>query len=82
MIEDDKPVCDIYWGSHGCKYRHGHDGPHICSCCEDPSGHTDAGHDPDCVGAPPYYGPETRFYGDDVPEGWLLAKEWFSWWVG
>jgi hypothetical protein len=51
-------VCRVYWGSHGCALPRGHDGPHLCRCAwEDPR---------DSVGAPPYYGPETHFYGEDV----------------
>lgn len=66
------PWCDIYWGSHGCQFPPGHSGPHVCICCDDPSNHaTDPNHSEGCVGAPPYYGDQTRFYGDDVPEGWL-----------
>ena len=38
-----------------------HDGPCICESCRDPDG-DDSGY----VGAPPYYGPDTRFYGEDA----------------
>lgn len=63
--------CRVYWGTHGCKLERGHDGPHVCDCADDPD------IDPETreyrsepgvfnVGAPPYYGPETRFYGGDA----------------
>jgi hypothetical protein len=54
-------LCRVYWGSHGCSLERGHDGPHLCSCAGDPD-------DPGVlnVGAPPYYGPDTHFYGEDV----------------
>lgn len=57
--------CRVYWGSHGCCRPGGHDGDHWCSCC-DCDDHPD--HDSGCVAGPPYYGPETKFYGDDVPD--------------
>lgn len=58
--------CRTYWGSHGCDLRRGHRGSHVCDCCE-----CDSHPDPDsgCVGRAPYYGDETRFYGEDV-DGW------------
>ena len=60
--------CDVYWGSHGCELPRGHEGTCECDCC------TCEHHPyPDwpatnalCVAKAPYYGPETRFYGDDV----------------
>lgn len=65
--------CRVYWGSHGCHLERGHDGPHVCICASDDEGqynpktreYYDA---PNCfnVGAAPYYGPETRFYGEDA----------------
>lgn len=62
--------CEVYWGSHGCKFKRGHAGPHVCDCAVDnwhdyPNGYIDEDgvHN---VGAPPYYGPDTRFYGDDA----------------
>ena len=66
-----KPTCRVYWGSHGCELPRGHEGPHRCVCADD------EGVDPVTrgyvtepgvfnVGAPPHYGPETRFYGEDV----------------
>lgn len=54
--------CRVYWGSHGCRLPRGHEGYHLCCCeCER---HPDPGSG--CVGAFPYYGPDTRFYGEDV----------------
>ena len=55
--------CDVNWGSHGCKHPQGHpdDIPHECDCC------TCSGPvcKPSCVAKPPYYGPDTHFYGED-----------------
>lgn len=52
-------VCRVYWGSHGCGRPRGHQGPHLCLACWEPG---------ECgwVGAPPYYGPDTRFYGEEA----------------
>lgn len=66
--------CRVYWGSHGCKLERGHTGPHLCDCADDPGVDPMTKEylsDPGCfnVGGPPYYGPETRFYGEDVYEG-------------
>jgi hypothetical protein len=69
--------CRVYWGSHGCDLERGHverDGtPHDCGCCEcvnhpdpDPD---NPGNAPSCVATAPYYGPETRFYGEDATPG-------------
>lgn len=66
--------CRVYWGSHGCNLERDHDGPHECDCCDCPPGRHDgitAPTLPDdegviCVAKTPYYGPETRFYGEDV----------------
>jgi hypothetical protein len=62
--------CEVYWGSHGCRLGRGHDGPHLCECAvenwrEYPDGYSDADGVLN-VGAPPYYGAETNFYGDDA----------------
>jgi len=63
--------CRVYWNSHGCELERGHDGPHLCLCA------LEGGFDkltrkyPDGsinVGEPPYYGAETRFFGDDAEE--------------
>jgi hypothetical protein len=61
-----KPACRVYWGSHGCVLDRGHEGDCLCSCCECP----DHAAEPilGCVGAAPYYGEATRFYGEDVRE--------------
>lgn len=66
--------CRVYWGSHGCDLERGHDGSHVCSCCDCPDGAHDGMTAPRlsdeinvvCVGRAPYYGPETRFYGEDA----------------
>lgn len=61
--------CRVYWGSHGCCLERGHDGEHLCICtfAEDGSllPHMDDD-DNGNVGRAPYYGPDTRFYGDDA----------------
>jgi len=55
--------CRVYWGSHGCMHPRGHDAsiPHECDCCECPGECKRS-----CVAKPPYYGPETRFYGEEA----------------
>ena len=63
----DRGNCRVYWGSHGCDFKRGHEGSCACDCCECP----DHPHHPEedewtCVAKPPYYGPETRFYGEDA----------------
>jgi len=57
--------CRVYWGSHGCHLERGHpdDVPHACDCCECED-HPDE--DSGCVARPPYYGPDTRFYGEEA----------------
>ena len=57
--------CATYWGTHGCKFARGHEGNCKCECCEcvDHQANPEEG----CVGSAPYYGPETRFYGEDAP---------------
>ena len=52
--------CRVYWGTHGCDLERGHDGPHLCDCADIPP--EEGG-----VGKPPYYGPDTKFYGEDAP---------------
>ena len=59
--------CRVHWGTHGCCLRRGHHpgSPHVCACCacKDHDGdHEENG----CVACPPYYGPETKFYGEDA----------------
>lgn len=60
MTADEFEDCRVYWGSHGCDLSRGHEGPHVCETCWDPS--DSEGY----VGRPPYYGPETQFYGEDA----------------
>lgn len=64
--------CRVYWGSHGCDLPRGHDGPHLCSCAFGEDGpmdpRADAPADALNVGAPPYYGPDTKFYGEDAEQ--------------
>jgi hypothetical protein len=64
--------CRVYWGSHGCMHPRGHapETPHECSCCECEQ-HPDPDPDnpnsePSCVAGPPYYGPQTLYYGEDA----------------
>lgn len=62
-------ACRVYWGSHGCRLERGHEGPHECHCARDENGNLEPKEDEDGVlnvGATPYYGPETRFYGEDA----------------
>lgn len=60
--------CPVYWGSHGCTQPRLPVHEHVCDCCECPDGHGPDSLDRyGCVAAPPYYGPPTRFYGEDVP---------------
>lgn len=57
--------CRVYWGSHGCEFVRGHQGEHWCHCCiclKHEEEHKTNG----CVARPPYYGDETRFYGEDA----------------
>lgn len=66
MITND---CRVYWGSHGCELERGHDGPHICECAHDDDYDPVTRLDADGVrnvGAPPYYGEGTKFYGEDT----------------
>lgn len=56
-------TCPVCWGSHGCDRPRGHEGPHWCDCC-DCADHPDP--DSGCVVGPPYYGPDTEFFGDDA----------------
>jgi hypothetical protein len=58
--------CRVYWGSHGCDLARGHADDCECDCCECGGSHPDAGDGVLCVAKAPYYGPETRFYGEDV----------------
>ena len=57
---DPLPNCRVYWGSHGCDLSRGHIQPHVCFAClelDDMDGY---------VGMPPYYGPDTKFDGEDA----------------
>ena len=60
--DDHAEGCRVYWGSHGCSRPRGHEGAHWCDCCECDD-HPD--HDSGCVAGPPYYGPDTHFFGED-----------------
>lgn len=63
-------ICGVCWGSHGCELHAGHEGQHLCNCCEhpdlDPVAHQQAHKDATgeeygiegCVATWPYYGRE------------------------
>lgn len=72
----ERDYCQVYWGSHGCMFAEGHDGPCVCACCEC-DGPTC---EPECVARPPYYGPDTRFYGEGAVRLGLKLhdKRWFE----
>jgi len=75
--DDRAPDCRVYWGSHGCDLVRGHDGPCCCEC----GWEWDLGFDEKYVrcgyapredsegvlnvGARPYYGWPTGFFGED-----------------
>lgn len=63
---DSSDRCRVYWGTHGCKLKRGHEGGHLCECTFDTLGrlipHGKGGN----VGRAPYYGPNTVFYGEDA----------------
>lgn len=61
--------CRVYWGSHGCDLPRGHEPYCRCDCAdeEDAVPLVDGG---DNVGAYPYYGEGTRFYGEDAEAVW------------
>lgn len=63
--------CRVYWGSHGCSLARGHEGEHVCDCSIAPDGsllpHMNDAPGSGNVGRAPYYGPDTRFYGEDAP---------------
>lgn len=63
-------TCNVFWGTHGCDFELGHEGPCKCECYLD-SANWDDGE----VGGPPYYGPNTVFYGNTpVPQATLDAR--------
>lgn len=67
--------CRVYWGSHGCCLPRGHEAmgiDHFCECAWDDDGNRLPRDDEDedgpfvNVGAPPHYGPDTSYYGEDA----------------
>lgn len=76
--------CRVYWGSHGCRFDDPkHEGLCECNCCHCPPGHHNGVEAPElvngpgviCVAKPPYYGPDTRFYGEDAAARGLPAHD-------
>lgn len=67
--------CRVYWGSHGCQFERGHEQPCRCDCCGDDCGPEHNG----CAGSPPYYGPDTHFYGEDVAARGMPSVEDDDW---
>jgi hypothetical protein len=67
-----EPHCRVFWGSHGCCHPRGHlpEVPHECDCCECP-GECESS----CVAKPPYYGPDTRFYGEEAEALGMLGAD-------
>lgn len=62
-MKSPRNYCDVNWGSHSCSLPRDHEGKCVCCCiCKD---HVNDPRD-GCVGAWPYYGPQTRFFGGDV----------------
>lgn len=65
-----RPSCRVFWGSHGCDHPRGHPAeiPHECDCCDCGERHP--------YPRPPYYGPDTVFYGEDAETlGLPLVKD-------
>lgn len=56
--------CRVYWGTHGCELPRGHEGNHKCICCKC-NDHESQYNENGCVGTYPYYGPDTRLWGED-----------------
>lgn len=58
--------CRTYWGTHGCRFERGHESDCECECADEVTDKNRA--DPQFLDAsrPPYYGPGTRFFGDDA----------------
>jgi hypothetical protein len=60
--------CRVYWGTHGCRLERGHKGFHECDCCicENKEHTHEVIDNIVCVAKYPYYGPNTKFYGEDA----------------
>jgi hypothetical protein len=71
--------CRVYWGTHGCMLERGHSGDHLCSCSVDEDGsllpHMNEDPEGGNVGRAPYYGPDTKFYGEDSPNAAVGSQE-------
>lgn len=86
MPEGSNPAqsCRVYWGSHGCRLPRGHKDHHECVCARDDHGNLEPREDEDGylnVGAHPYYGRITRFYGEDVSSWQRLLWHIKGWWL-
>lgn len=70
--------CRVYWGSHGCDLPRGHERPCECDCCTCPPEQHPLSPEVTgylCVAKPPYYGSDTKFYGEDVAARGLPSSE-------
>jgi hypothetical protein len=64
--------CRVYWGSHGCRFLRNHEGNCECDCC---TCSRKWKCEEDCVAKYPYYGPNTKFYGEDAQRRGLPTAE-------
>ena len=81
-VPHGEPSCRVYWGSHGCHLQRGHKGHHECQCARDEYGNLEPKVDEEGVhnvGAWPYYGRMTRFYGEDVSLWQRFRWRWPNW---
>jgi len=69
-VVPDSP-CLVAWGTHACRLPADHTEP--CQCCCTCTDHLAESDENGCVGAAPYYGPETTFSNAPVPAQTLAA---------
>ena len=77
-FDPENPIhCDVFWGSHGCGFPPGHDGP--CFCINKEYGWEgeilELYSGDNC--APPYFGPDTEFmtnHDTPIPQQTLDAR--------
>lgn len=77
-------LCGVFWGSHGCSEEPGHDGQHLCNCCDidDPehvrlhgeASAEDYGAD-GCAATWPYYGRESMSGPDATLPFYLMSGQ-------